>query len=699
MLYAKGQFVTLSRERVVVEIHTKAETQEVKELVLGANPLVITCDNVDWVVSPVCNSRASLAVFLRDSSMIQHLTSQELNTVRLLVKVNGVAKWGGFFDAEGVEFPEDNNNGHIVTLNFGDFAPLKLRRYTPEGILSLSSIISKTVAVLGVPVRTTLAHLPDSPSKTYINTNVLGETSTLYDLLCLVGYATCSTVRQWGAIEWVNPLRAREKQRPVHASKLFRGDGSSYVSKIHNTVNYELETAKASDLSAGVYRIESNALFNDMVIEDKNVGKYRFVSVSDRDHNFKALRGQVLEWENKTNVEDEDAEPERGWAVSLFRRRDYNGPRKEGDGHNQHDRLPVIEVVSDPLVFDGRDVHIEVECALRTPYVGDMLSDTKVLEFAKTTATATAEDRKKRSGIPLWRLSADLLILDVEGNILAYYVDRLEKRKLSGSQSHRYYQVRVKEWREVAPGGYTPSGETASGTWVEPPFFLEYVNELGYNEEFNVNSDPHIKRKRTRGVDIPLPTITGAHRVQLNIWAREKVTIDFPNRTGDYIGAVGYKAIKQEDEEVNRGDLPEWRRRLRLIRKVTISQKGGEGRFKVTAFLNDEVTEGIDYRTPLGTNESSKAYIYRKTEDGGFAPVLRLSKRPHEHVIIQSLYALYASRGVAYNVTIDKAPESLLYEITGSNLILTGYEYRVKQNRCDMNLQPINADTYGGEEI
>lgn len=687
MIYARGQFATLGKERVIVEIHTEADAQEVKELVLGANPLTISSDGIEWLTTPICSSRARLSVFVRDAEMVRHLTDQGLNTVRLVVKVNGVIKWGGFFDAEGVEIPEDNNDGHLITLNFGDFAPLRLRRYTPEGVLSISDIIERTVAVLGVPVRTSLAHLPDRPDKTYINTNVLGKTSTLYDLLALVGYATCSTVRQWGAIEWVNPVRARDKQTPTKVSQFFGGDGVSYVSKIHNTINYELETAETVDKSAGVYRINSSEPYTDLTIDDTNVGKCRRVTVADRDHNLKALRGEVLEWYNKTNPDDPTEEPQQEWAISLYRRRNY-AHAGTSQGYNQHDKLPVIEVVSDPLVFDGRDLHIEVECALRPPYVGDLLSETKVQEAVKETLSV---DQKHRSGVPQWCIYADLLVLDVEGNVIAYYVDRWEgakkKKKL------------VREWREVAPGTYEPSGEVSPGVWRMPSYYLEYIDELGYNEEFNINSDPHIHYKRTKGVDIPLPIIKGAHRVQLNIWAQERVYYTFVSRSGTYIGALGYKAVQAEDKEINEGNLPEWRRRQRLIKKISLSQQGGEGNYKVMAYLSDDITEGIDYTTPIGTNPNSKAYIYTKTDDGKYQAITEISNRPHEHVIIQSLYALYASRGVAYNVTTDKSPDNLLYEVMGARLILAGYEYRLKQSRCDMTLQPINTDSYVGEEI
>ena len=89
MIYARGQFTTLGKERVIVEIHTETDVQEVKELVLGANPLTISSDGIEWLTAPICSSRARLSVFVRDAEMVRHLTAQGLNTARLVVKVNG----------------------------------------------------------------------------------------------------------------------------------------------------------------------------------------------------------------------------------------------------------------------------------------------------------------------------------------------------------------------------------------------------------------------------------------------------------------------------------------------------------------------------------------------------------------------------------------------------------------------------------
>ena len=484
MIVWQTEFVAASGQLFGLEIHTDAEgatalTGRWADLT-GEEPVLVETDAVTPVKDRIQSSRAKVSVLVRNDTELLRLYAMAESSpraVRLLIKRNGVPVWGGYMDAEGVEIPQDWQTAHVVSLSFGDFEPLKLVKYAPEGIITVTEALARTVAGLGTPLKTDGAYIIGSPQTMAVDTNLLGSDATLYDLLDLVCAATVTTVRQWGVVRFDNPIQVRNTA-PTDLSKLYGDRNVLRRGRIYNTINYSLEVPKGDDKSKGeVVTISDAPLTNTPTTYKqynnfwarlfKGVGRYTTKTrpinhrgvyaytddPKDKDHTFFDLE-RAFGWAH----EDLDYGTEAmQYAVPLiyFPVDGYDFVKTKPTGNGS----PIAAVSIDKIDTFGQAFHISAPLRLLFPF---------------------SDDPKENTTPMMFYLSAPcgLYVTDPSGNIRSWD----GAKWVSGSAAHFYIS-----WRSAG----------LTGSFEDCTTLMSDVNR--YIKQADGNWPD------TAGIDIPLP--------------------------------------------------------------------------------------------------------------------------------------------------------------------------------------------------
>lgn len=677
MIWWKTEFVNAGGQLYTVELHVDVygvvpASKSWAELA-EKEPVIVDTDTVTPVKDFIQSSRVKVRLLVRNASellKLYALADTAVNCVRLLLKRNGVPVWGGYMDAEGVEIPQTHRKLFVSELSFGDFAPLKLVKFRPCGIISISNILTRTVGKLGTKVKTDGAFLTSEPSREGLDTNLLGSNASLYDLLELVCMATVSTVRQWGVVRFDNPLRVKSGR---YITKLYDGNNLLRTGRIYNTINYSLENP---------YKGDKSAIGEVRAITGENVQKTPETEVVIR---YQLVQGQ------KVPIAEEQQRPldKRGEYVYTTSPRSTDHTFEEltrafGWAKATVDSVEAMRYAV-PLTYspkDGASYLNDLDSVWSTPTFGSLAASVSsgTLDTIDGTLHISAPlcfhypfveqpDESAVSNIFYVTFPAQLIIRDVNGVALYYY---------DGKTWHKEESVAFRlAWRR---GGLSTS-------------FHDCENPEEEYERAKKNDNQWAEPK---GIDVKLPT---------DIPQGCKATLHIYDRPG-YAQLVSFSDTISESQSYYVEYITSHSKEPGgyLLESLFLSQ--GEASkedtsLTVEAFIMPEVTENIDYTTKVSTYAKVPAWIYWIGDLAiwNFKPYLRGTQH-HWEVVFESLYALYGVRGTELNLKIDGEPVHPAYTYDGRTYLYAGGRYDVRRDRNDIELIEINTkDTWNGEEI
>lgn len=678
MIWWQTEFANAGGQLYGVEIHADAPSAAPASgdwaSLADEDPVIVSTDTVTPVKDFVQSSRAKVRLVVRSASellKLYALADASTNCVRILLKRNGVPVWGGYMDAEGVEIPETYRTLFVAELSFGDFAPLKLVKFRPRGILSISDILSRTVGRLGTPVKTDGAFLVSEPAREGLDTNLLGTDASLYDLLELVCMATVSTVRQWGVVRFDNPLRVKTGQ---DLTKIYGDDNVLRTGRVYNTIHYSLENpwknrkavpGEVRTITGGTVRKTPETetviwyerqLGQDIpIVEERRRplekrGEYVYTSSPrSSDHTFKELT-RAFGWAKA----GEDGVNPMKYAVPLT----YS-PSDGAQYLKDLDKvwsLPTwgalaASVESAPLDTIAGAVHISAPMCFHYPF-------------------ADKPDEGAVDNMFYVTFPVQLIIKDEDGVTLFSYDGKAWQK--GGSAAFRL------AWRRGAlsdsfldcenPDEEPARAKNNDGKWAEP-----------------------------KGIDVNLPSgLVQGCKATLNIYDRPGYAqvLTFASYISD---AQRYYVDYVLSHSKEPGGY--------LLESLSLSQDAGaedeEEALTVEAFVSPEVTEALDYTTKVSTYDKVPAWIYWIGDLAiwNFKPYLRDTQH-HWEVVFESLYALYGVRGTELGLRKKGEPVSQTYTYDGRTYFYAGGSYDVRRDRCDVELIELNTkDTWHGESI
>lgn len=678
MIWWKTEFVNAGGQLYGVELHADVPgavpASDGWAALADEEPVIVDTDTVTPVKDFIQSSRARVRLVVRSAPellKLYALADTSANCVRLLLRRNGVPVWGGFMDAEGVEIPETYRTLFVSELSFGDFAPLKLVKFRPRGIISISEILTRTVGGLGTPVKTDGAFLTSEPAREGLDTNLLGTDASLYDLLELVCMATVSTVRQWGVVRFDNPLRVKAGK---DLTKIYGDDNALRTGRIYNTINYALENPDTGDKAAvGEVRAVTGGsvqktpetetviwyerhLGRDMpIVEERqrpleNRGEYVYTSSPrSTDHTFKELT-RAFGWAKA----DVDGTGPMKYAVPLT----YS-PGDSAQYLKDLDKVWSLttwgalaaSVESGTLhTVDAPPLHISAPMCFLYPFANK--------------PNEGAVDNMFYVTFPV-----QLIIKDADGAALFSYDGKAWQK--GGSAAFRL------AWRR---GGLSTS-------------FLDCENPDEELERAKKNDGKWVEPK---GIDVNLPAgLVQGCKATLNVYDRPGYAqvITFSSTISS---AQSYYVDYVLSHSKDPGGY--------LLESLTLSQgetSEEDTSLTVEAFISPEVMETLDYTTKVSTYDKVPAWIYWIGDLAiwNFKPYLRDTQH-HWEVVFESLYALYGVRGTELGLRIKGEPASQSYTYGGRTYLYAGGSYDVRRDRCDIELLEINTkDTWNGEKI
>lgn len=639
---------------------------------LSSQPVELITETVTPVADAVQATRCIVRLYCTETTNLDKLLRSATNTVRVLISRNGVPIWGGWLDLESAEIPEPYERGYRVELSFGDFAPLKLMRYEREGLIPIKDALAKMVGALCVPIKTDGAHLVASPAAQYVDTGLLEEDATKYDLLELVCKTTCSTVRQYGAIRLDSPLR-RSQLKSVHIRHTYGDNNYTALGRIYNTINYTLK---------GETKRESTGEAVDLTgIESSGAGDvtYKTGAITNSDHTFTAVATAQagIAYNNgadtpmKYGVLVKDSKQYKTWLPKTY---GYTSTPSRGN--------KVLEQLSEPLGVGSETVNISVYAHITQPtwgrdrmeHIRKMRSSDSVDMYLAIPAVITLEYKSGK------RLTYNGKTFAEGSNVTPLLYRRGGFSE--GPQNCSTHADSVAALDKPDNGTY--QGEPEGITLALPSGDL---------------SNCRIRVEVYDGVYFVIPSLFGS-----NSFADAGLNYDYNRyrRTGVYTLQHIY------------ANLLEYRRFLRehdgalngppggiALQRVTITEQlpGGEQELNVQAYITPEVTEELSYNALASTWAKLPAWTYTRAGEE-LKRVESISGKAHWELIIEALYTLYGERGKQAQLSTDIEPTEQVYTYGGTAWWLTGARTLLREGRTEVELQELSdIEWYGKAQI
>lgn len=678
MIWWKTEFVNAGGQLYGVELHADAPgavpASDGWAALADEEPVIVDTDTVTPVKDFIQSSRARVRLVVRSAPellKLYALADTATNCVRLLLRRNGVPVWGGYMDAEGVEIPETYRTLFVSELSFGDFAPLKLVKFRPRGIISISEILTRTVGGLGTPVKTDGAFLTSEPAREGLDTNLLGTDASLYDLLELVCMATVSTVRQWGVVRFDNPLRVKAGQ---DLTKIYGDDNALRTGRIYNTINYSLENPDTGDKApVGEVRavtggsVQKTPETETVIWYERHLG--RDMPIVEERRRPLEKRGEYVYTSSPRSTDHTFKELTRafGWA------------KADVDGVNQM-KYAV------PLTYSPVD---------GAQYLKDL---DKVWSLTTWGALAASVE----SGT-LHTVDAPPLHISAPMCFLYPFADKPDE----GAVDNMFYvtfpvQLIIKDADGVALFSYDGKAWQKGGSaafrlaWRRGGLSTSFLDCENPDEELERAKKNDGKWVEPKGIDVNLPAgLVQGCKATLNVYDRPGYA-----QVITFASTISSAQSYYVDYVLSHSKEPGGY----LLESLTLSQgetSEEDTSLTVEAFISPEVTETLDYTTKVSTYDKVPAWIYWIGDIAiwNFKPYLRDTQH-HWEVVFESLYALYGVRGTELGLRIKGEPASQSYTYGGRTYLYAGGSYDVRRDRCDIELLEINTkDTWNGEKI
>ena len=640
----RTEFGTRGGDRITCEIggdggtYYKAATEQ---------PLTLEAAPITWLIDKVQCTKCTLRLFVHDPAVLLSTILAD-KAPAIVIRRNGVVYWCGWLDMEGIEVQEDDLRGHVMELYFGDFAPLKQRRFARRGVMSFAGILSEAVA--GLPLTYTVANKEVDG----VDTSLLEQECSYYDALELVAEAAVCTIRQAdGVIELTDPLTVRAG-KSTHIGKIYGDNNVTATGRVINTITYKLQIPKSEDKEGVVDALKPSSVMSNGEVE------YYIAHPTEGQTRYKSHPGSILATRTKGR-----AMWRYGSEVIPHRK----GVRLQGDAQTSYlsgDGGEILTLEGEPI-DTGSNVPITVGMSLRGGAVLGTDEEQTAAEELNTYATEVG----LHLGVEL-----SIQLIDGDGYVLA-------------SVAPVRSAVPGAKFKEVPDGSYRWDYSNKSHR------VHLYRPGVGIGTGAGLSGAGAYGGGTTAGIEVERPRMSAGdeRRIRVTVYRRTRAILTNPD---GYLvaGGTSEAAVSDLAALFVSGLIASVGYAL-LIDKVTINQPimysdDKEARYEVTAYLSDEVTESVTYDTRVAGVADIPAWAYKgSTPHHGMTP-LRL---------FDALYPVYGERGKEYALRIAGQPRGCYYDYDRDKAILCGYTADLYADRTNLHLQSISSEDYNGEEV
>lgn len=641
----RTEFGTRGDDRITCEIggtdgtYYKAATEQ---------PLTLEAAPITWLIDKVQCTKCTLRLFVHDpAALLSTILADKAPAI--VIRRNGVVYWCGWLDMEGIEVREDDLRGHVLELYFGDFAPLKQRRFARRGVMTFAGILSEAVA--GLPLTYTVANKEVDG----VDTSLLEQECSYYDALELVAEAAVCTIRQAdGVIELTDPLTVRAG-KSTHIGTIYGDNNVTATGRVINTITYKLQIPKGEDKEGVVDALKPSSVMTNGEVE------YYIAHPTDGQTRYKSHPGSILATRTKGR-----AMWRYGSQVVPYRKGSITarpGTKGETDAVKTYlkgDGSAILTLEGEPI-DTGSNVPITVGMSLR----GGAVLATEEEQTEADKLSSELEQYGYYIGVEL-----SIQLIDEAGKVLASVapvrsaVPGAEYKEVPDGSYRWDYSNTSHRVHLYRPGAGAESGQGLSGAGA-------------YGDS------------PSAGIKVERPRMNAGEERRIRVTVYRRVSVITTKQAGLLIGggddmvamAVGLIMAKVGY--------------ALLIDKVTINQPimysdDKDARYEVTAYLSDEVTESVTYDTRVAGVADIPAWAYKGGTPHHGMPPLRL---------FDALYPVYGVRGKEYALRIAGTPRGCYYDYDGDTAILIGYTADLYADRTNLHLQTISSEDYYGEEV
>lgn len=640
----RTEFGTRGGDRITCEIggdggtYYKAATEQ---------PLTLEAAPITWLIDKVQCTKCTLRLFVHNpAALLATILSDKAPAI--VIRRNGVVYWCGWLDMEGIEVREDDLKGHVMELYFGDFAPLKQRRFARRGVMSFAGILSEAVA--GLPLTYTVANKEVDG----VDTSLLEQECSYYDALELVAEAAVCTIRQAdGVIELTDPLTVRAG-KSTHIGKIYGDNNVTATGRVINTITYKLQIPNGEDKEGVVDALKPSSVMSNGEVE------YYIAHPTEGQTRYKSHPGSILATRTKGR-----AMWRYGSEVISHRK----GVRLQGDDQTSYlsgDGGEILTLEGEPI-DTGSNVPITVGMSLR----GGAVLGTEEEQTAAEELNTSATEVGLHLGVEL-----SIQLIDGDGYVLA-------------SVAPVPSAVTGAKFKEVPDGSYRWDYSNKSHR------VHLYRPGVGIGTGAGLSGAGAYGGGTTAGIEVERPKMSAGdeRRIRVTVYRRTRAILTNPD---GYlvVGGTSEAAILSLAAQFVSGLVGSVGYAL-LIDKVTINQPimysdDKEARYEVTAYLSDEVTESVTYDTRVAGVADIPAWAYNGSAPYHGMTPLRL---------FDALYPVYGVRGKEYALRVAGVPSGCYYDYDGDTVILIGYTADLYADRTNLHLQTISSEEYHGEEV
>lgn len=647
----RTEFGTRGGDRITCEIggdggtYYKAATEQ---------PLTLEAAPITWLIDKVQCTKCTLRLFVHDpAALLSTILTDKAPAI--VIRRNGVVYWCGWLDMEGIEVQEDDLRGHVIELYFGDFAPLRQRRFARRGVMSFSGILSEAVA--GLPLTYTVANKEVDG----VDTSLLEQECSYYDALELVAEAAVCTIRQAeGVIDLTDPLTVRAGTS-THIGKIYGDNNVTATGRVINTITYKLQIPKSEDKEGVVDALKPSSVMSNGEVE------YYIAHPTDGQTRYKSHPGSILATRTKGR-----AMWRYGSQVVYHRKGSITArPGTKGEtaavmSYLKGDGGEILTLEGEPI-DTGSNVPITVGMSLRGGAVLGTDEEQKVAEEL----SSGVEQYGYHIGVEL-----SIQLIDGAGKVLASVAP--VRSAVTGAK-----------FKEVPDGSYRWDYSNTSHR------VTLYRPGVGAGSGQGLSGAGAYGDSHSAGIEVERPRMSAGddRRIRVTVYRRTRAILTNPD---------GYIFVGSTRDEDIFEDMAFFVSTLvakvgyaLLIDKVTINQPimysdDKEARYEVTAYLSDEVTESITYDTRVAGVADIPAWSYK-----GGAPYHGMTPLR----LFDALYPVYGVRGKEYALRIAGMPRGCYYDYDGNRAILIGYTADLYADRTNLHLQTISSEDYNGEEV
>lgn len=641
----RTEFGTRGGDRITCEIggdggtYYKAATEQ---------PLTLEAAPITWLIDKVQCTKCTLRLFVHDTAALLATILAD-KAPAIVIRRNGVVYWCGWLDMEGIEVQEDDLKGHVIELYFGDFAPLKQRRFARRGVMSFSGILSEAVA--GLPLTYTVANKEVDG----VDTSLLEQECSYYDALELVAEAAVCTIRQAdGVIELTDPLTVRSG-KSTHIGKIYGDNNVTATGRVINTITYKLQIPKGEDKEGVVDALKPSSVMTNGEVE------YYIAHPTDGQTRYKSHPGSILATRTKGRAMwrygSQVVYHRKG---SITARPGTKGETEAVKTYLKGDGSAILTLEGEPI-DTGSNVPITVGMSLR----GGAVLGTEEERTVAEKLSSELEPYGYHIGVEL-----SIQLIDGAGKVLA-------------SVAPVRSAVPGAEYKEVPDGSYRWDYSNTSHR------VTMYRPGVGAGSGQGLSGAGAYGDSHSAGIEVERPRMSVGDDRRIRVTVYRRVSVITTKQAGLLIG------LGDDMVAMAVGLIMAQCGYALLIDKVTINQPimysdDKDARYEVTAYLSDEVTESVTYDTRVAGVADIPAWAYN-----GGAPYHGMTPLR----LFDALYPVYGVRGKEYALRIAGQPRGCYYDYDRDKAILIGYTADLYADRTNLHLQTISSEDYYGEEV